>query len=73
MTYIFFREPDVMLLVMLLRMLELVSLRRSGTFCGNKIRGLVLNSLLFTGLTTLTAAVRGRNIIISVDIIRWES
>lgn len=59
-------DPDVILLVALLRAEPFVSLRKSGVFCDSNIRG-------FVGWTTLTAGVRDESRMVSVDIIKWRS
>ena len=62
-------DPDVILLVTLLRTELFVSLRKSGVFCDSSI----VDSLRFVGLTTLTAGVRDESRMINVDIIKWRS
>ena len=66
-------DPDVILLVTLLRTELFVSLRKSGVFCDSSIRGLEIDSLRFVGLTTLTAGVRDESRMKNVDIIKWRS
>ena len=66
-------EPDVTLLVMLLRTVLFVSLGKYGTFCGSSIRGPEVDPSRFVGLTTLTAAGRDESRMVSVDIIKWRS
>lgn len=64
-----FSEPEVMLLVMLLRTLLFVSLRKYGGSGSSHVRGLDKDSLL----KTLSAAVRGKSENVSTDIIKWRS
>lgn len=52
-------EPEVMLLVMLLRAVLFVSLRKYGAFWGNNIRGLDIDSLEF--VVRDREAVRGKS------------
>lgn len=66
-------DPDVILLVTLLRTEPFVSLRKSGVFCDRSIRGLEIESSRFVGLLTLTAGVRDESRMISVDIMKWRS
>jgi hypothetical protein len=54
-----FSEPEVMLLVMLLRAVLFVSLRKYGAFGGNVIRGLDIDSLEF--VAKVREAVRGKS------------
>lgn len=68
-------EPDVTLLVTLLRAVPfvLVSLGKYGTCCGSSIRGPEVDPLRFVGLTTPTAAGRYESRMDSVDIIKRRS
>lgn len=66
-------EPDVTLLVTLLRAVLFVSLGKYGRFCGSSIRGAEVDPLRFVGLTTPTAAGSDESRMDSVDIIKWRS
>jgi len=68
-----FSEPDVILLVILLRTVLFESLRRSGVLRGSSIGGLEVESLRSVGLTTLTATGRDENKMVNVDIIKCRS